>query len=234
MKNIAAILFFMPLVSFAQSEGDFDSLGGNKVLLERAKALNPEAQISVVQERAVTRRQRVEISPEFSGTFGGDTYSRTRSVGLNVHYHFTPRWSAGLKYNYAFNTLTAEGEEMADQAYKKYLQDPENPNSPVPDMDYIKNETMALVNWYPMYGKINLLDMGVTQFDVYVLAGYGQVSLRSGNAPTYTTGIGVGLWFTQHFSSRLEVRYQNYKAQYYNGEKQLDVAVGGIQMGWLL
>jgi hypothetical protein len=46
--------------------------------------------------------------------------------------------------------------------------------------------------------------------------------------------MGLGLWFTQHFTSRVEMRYQNYKAKYIDGEKNMDLAIASVQMGWML
>ncbi|HMN67285.1 MAG TPA: hypothetical protein PKC28_01980, partial [Bdellovibrionales bacterium] len=39
----------------------------------------------------------------------------------------------------------------------------------------------------------------------------------SGTAPVYTAGGGVGIWFTQHFATRLEARWQGYKDRVFDG-----------------
>jgi outer membrane beta-barrel protein len=213
---------------------DFEALGGNKTLLDRAKALEPEVNVSIVQNRVVDRRNRVELAPEFAGTFGGDTYTRTRKAGLNLHYHINPRWSVGVKYNHSFNALTTEGEALVRDSYEDFKKNPNSPGVAYPEINYPKQETFALVNWYPIYGKMNLIDKGILHFDFYALAGYGQVKLASGDTPSYTTGGGIGMWFTQHFTSRLEMRYQNYKAQYKSGEKTMDIMLASLQMGWML
>lgn len=237
------ILFTLLLVaanfSYAQEKkddlgSDFDSLGGNKTLLERAKALEPEVNASIVQKRFVSRTNRVEIAPEFSGTFGGDTYTRTKSAGINLHYHFNPRWSVGLKYNHSYNTLTPEGESLVNASIDDYKKNPNHPGIAYPEVDFPKNETMATLNWYPIYGKMNLLDKGVLHFDWYFLAGGGQVQMNSGSTSSYTGGTGIGMWFNDHFTSRLEMRYQNQKAKYLDGDKRLDLAIASIQMGWML
>jgi outer membrane beta-barrel protein len=217
-----------------EPEADFDSLGGNTILLNRAKALEPEKNVSIVQKRVVDRRHRLEIAPEFAGTFGGDAYSHTKTVGLNLNYHFTPKFSVGLKYNYAFNSLTTEGEAMVDKAYADFVADPENPDSPYPEIDYMKDEALAMLNWYPFYGKLKISDRNVVHFDVYALGGGGQARLLSGPTTTYTAGGGIGFWVTQHFTTRLEMRWQNYTAKYLTGEKDLDLTIGSLQMGWLL
>jgi outer membrane beta-barrel protein len=236
-KLIFSILLLSVAATAAENtstDAEFDSLGGNKIFLEKAQALQPEQKMTIVQNRTVSLDKRFEIAPEFSGTFGGDTYSRTRSFGLNAMFHMNSHWALGAKYNYAFNTLTPEGQARVDQANADYQKNPEAPSVSYPQLDYPKSEMMALFNWSPIYGKLNLFDASVAHFDAYLVAGYGQVQLSSGTTPTYTGGLGLGFWLTPHFSTRVEMRYQNYKAQYFQTEKSLDLAVASVQMGWLL
>lgn len=244
MKKIILILSFLcSFTAWATNdssakaedlEKEFDSLGGNKIFLEKAKALQPEKKVSIVQNRTVPLDHRVELTTEFAGTFGGDTYSRTKSLGLNAFYHFNPRWALGAKYNTSFNSLTPEGQAMVDKAYEEYKKNPETPTAPFPKMDYPKTEMMALVNYSPIYGKLNLFDQAVAHFDAYMVGGYGQVELASGPASTYTAGGGLSFWLHKNFSTRVEMRYQNYQAKYFETSQKLDLAVGSVQMGWLL
>lgn len=215
-------------------DAEFDSLGGNKIFLEKAKALEPEKKVSIVQNRTVPLDNRLELATEFSGTFGGDTYSRTKNLGLNAFYHFNPRWAIGAKYSYSFNSLTPEGQSLVDQAYAEFQKNPEAPTAAFPKMDYPKSEMMALFNYAPIYGKLNLFDQAVAHFDVYMLGGYGQVALLSGATPSYTAGGGLGFWINRSFSTRVEMRYQSYQAKYFETEKKMDLAVASVQMGWLL
>jgi outer membrane immunogenic protein len=206
---------------------DFDSLGGNDVLLEKAQALNPEAQIRVVQDRIVSRRMRVEFSPEYSNVLGGDAYNKTQNLGFNMHWHITPRWSLGAKYNYSVNQLRPEGEFL--------IQDTSVTGKAfIPQIDFPKSQAMALVNWYPIYGKMNLYDLGVAHFDVYALIGAGQIELKSGSTPTYTAGGGIGFWVSQHLTTRLELRWQGYEASRYTGTTKMDLTVAGVQFGFML
>lgn len=234
MRISLIVLLFAGVFAHADVSQDFEGLGGNKILLDKAKELNPEKEVTIVQERTVPRRNRVELAPEFMGTFGGDTYSRTTGFGMNVQYHITPRWSVGLKYMYDFNRLTPEGKNMADRAEDDFRRNPSNPSAATPTLDYPKDEAFATVYWYPIYGKMNLLDKGVTHFDLYALAGYGRVTLSSGSTPSYTAGGGFGFWWTRNFASRLEMRYQAYTAKYFDEKTDLNLAVASIQMGWLL
>lgn len=206
---------------------DFDTLGGNDVLLETAKALNPEAQIRIVQDRVVSRRSRFEFAPEFSSVLGGDAYNSTQNLGLNVHYHITPQWSLGLKYSYAFNKLKPEGEYLISDTSVEG-------KARIPEIDWPKQEAMLLLNWYPIYGKMNLYDLGVVHFDVYAVAGAGQIELKSGTTTSYTGGGGIGFWISQHLSTRLELRYEGYTAKRFKGETNMNTTVGSVQIGYML
>lgn len=219
----------VPADSSQKSSGilqDFDSLGGNKVLLERAQVMTPDQRVSIVQNRIVDRHLRFEVAPELSMNLGGDAYVNSRAYGLNTQFHINPRWSLGLKYLYYNNSLSKEGQSLIDNTSL-------TGQAIVPDIDYPKGETMALVNWYPFYGKINFLDMGVVHFDIYGLLGAGQVALKSGTTTAYTTGGGIGFWISQHLTARAELRYETYKVQRLQQKDQLDVTTAGVQLGYL-
>lgn len=216
------------------SEKDFDSLGGNRELLDKARAINPQMTTTIVQQRMVERRNRVELSPEVGNVFGGNSYLKSTSVGLNANFHFTPRWSIGARYSYYFNELTPEGKEAYDNANSDFNKNPDNPRVPFPQVDYPKSEMMGLINWYPIYGKMNLIDKMVAHFDVYLVGGYGQIELSSGGTGTWTAGAGMGVWWTPHLSSRLEARYQTYDTKSLASSRSIDQTIGTLQMGWLL
>lgn len=237
MNSLKLVLIsgLIAINAFAQVEAEFDNLGGNQIILDKAKELNPDTNIEVVQDRMVNRRKRFEISTEYSGSMGGDdTYTRTQSAGLNVNFHLNNRWALGVKYNYSFNKLTAEGDAMVDAAYADYLANPYSPDQKFPEINYQKSETLALLNWYPVYGKMNLFESKIVQFDVYGLLGAGQVELKTGFTPTYTAGGGMGFWLTPKVTARVELRYQKYTVDYSTGPKSLDIAIASAQVGWLL
>lgn len=203
---------------------DFDSLGGNKDLLEQAKELRPDKEIKIVQDRIVQRRRRFELYPEFSMVVGGNSYLETNSVGLAGQYHFNSHWSTGVRYDYFGNGLTKEGKNMIDS----------DPRRLVPEVDSPKYQYLALLNWYPIYGKMNLYELGIVYFDLYLLGAYGQIALESGTTGTYQLGGGMGFWFSQHLSSRIEAKYQTYTAQGLAGDKSLDLTVLSLSLGYLL
>lgn len=236
-KILFALLLVVTSLQASTEEketSEFDSLGGNSILLEKAAALQPEFNKSVVQSRTVNRRHRVELNSLFGGVFGGDTYTRTHSMGLGMQYHFTPRWSVGVRFEKNFNRLTTEGQALVERAERDFKYNPTNPTATIPDLDYPLQTATANVNWYPIYGKFSWLEKNVVQFDVYGLLGAGQVVLKSSTTSIQEVGAGMAFWMNQSFSTRVEMKYQNYQALYVNGPQKLDLVAGSVQVGWLL
>lgn len=235
MKSLSLIVaLFLSSTAFAQVEQELDSFGGNEALYMKAKALNPEVENEVVQNRFSERTNRFEIAPEFSGVFGGDAYNRTTNAGVNVHYHINPSWSVGVKYNYSFNNLTPEGKSMVDKASQAAAENPKDPNYLFPQVIYPKSETLGLVNWYPVVGKLSFGKLGVAHFDTYLMAGYGSIELSNASTPVATMGVGLGFWINKNLTTRLEYRAQQYKAEYYDKTEEMLTGVGSVQMGWML
>lgn len=213
---------------------DFDSLGGNEILLDKAKSVNPEVRTQVVQNRIVDRTSRFELSGSYDNSFGGDTYVRTGTFGISGQYHINNNWSLGAKYGYSFNKLTAEGNDLADKAAADHLANPSTAKSPVPDIDYPKSNMMGFVNFYPLYGKMSWLGKGISHFDVYGQVGYGQIALDSGSTNAMSGGLGMAVWVNNHFSTRFEAIYTDYTAKYYNGPMKQGITSASVQLGWLM
>jgi outer membrane beta-barrel protein len=229
------ILISNPSLVLAQEgEETFDSLGGNRSLLEKVQALNPEISTSVVQNRFVYRENRFELAPEWGMSLGGDTYVQTQNLGLNAYYHINPQFSVSLKYQQAFNRLTPEGKAMVESAYNQYLQNPADPKGLMPELNYTLNQQVIAVQWYPLYGKISWLGKNVTQFDIYANAGLGSMQLIRGRTQTTQLGGGIGLWLNPTLSLRAEIFWQGYQAQYLNGPRDMNLTQMSLQMGWLL
>ncbi|MBY0385457.1 outer membrane beta-barrel domain-containing protein, partial [bacterium] len=104
----------------------------------------------------------------------------------------------------------------------------------VPAIDFPLRSYMAVVNWYPVYGKVSWFESAVSQFDFYLTAGGGQVQLNSGNSPIFTGGIGMGMWVNSWLTSRVEVRYQNYQDRVFTGERNIDAVVMQFGLGFML
>lgn len=222
-------IILLALISFGFSQAslgaelmkDFDSLGGNSDLYKKAKALSPSINTHVIQKRIVDRRLRLEVAPTYTTYWGGNPYISSQSAGMEFSFHITPRWSIDASYHFAFmNSTTNEGEFLIK-------------NDIVPDIDYPKASMMGFLTYYPFYGKLNLFD-NVVHFDIYTSLGVGSTELRYGNQTTLGANLGMGIWWSQHLTTRLGYRYQTYEAQLKNGPQQLDVSSGYLSVGYLL
>jgi outer membrane beta-barrel protein len=210
---------------------DIDDLGGNEELVDMAQRMKSTTRSRIVQERIVDRRNKVEFGVGFGGVFGGDAYLQTKALNFAADYHITPRWSIGARYLDFSNDLNPEGERVLKKAQEDKAA---NNKSYFPGIDYPQSATYAVVNWYPIYGKTSFLDIGVTQFDMYLLAGGGTIQLSSGSTALYTGGLGIGAWMSRHITARAEIRYQTYQDNPASGSRSLDTYVGSFGLGWIL
>ncbi len=243
MKTLNILIGTLLFSSSAFAAGvlqDLDSLGGNDVLLERAEKLNPEKNIEVVQDRVVSRRMRSELDIEYGGVVGGDAYLKSEGLSLGYNLHITPRWSVGLRGTYYMNRLSDEGKYSIDRAQQvgdslgNEAKREFDSLGLIPIIDYPKYSGYLLGNWYPFYGKLNLHDLGIIQYDIYALGGVGQIELKSGPTTAFTAGGGIGFWLSQHLTSRFEVRYETYEAKRLAGKERMDLTVLGFSMGYFL
>jgi outer membrane immunogenic protein len=235
-KLILATLIFLPMIAFGAPRKkmlmtNLDSLGSNKAIAERAKAIDAENRVRIVQNRSVDRNFRLELGMSYDGVNGGDTYVSTNNVGYVLDFHINPYISIGARYYDAYNSLTPEGERIFAQAAQARAM---GDNSVRPDIDSPISTTLGVIEVYPLYGKLNFFDLGVTQFDVYALGGYGQMKLQSGPTSTWTAGGGVGVWWSQHFTTRIEARYQAYQDKINTGPRDQGVTTFSLGIGIML
>lgn len=232
MKHIILIaVLFASSLAFAKRkslDSDMDALGGNQDLMERANAIDPHNTIRVIQKREVDRNSRLELGMNFGTVAGGDPYVDTSNFGARLEFHADPHWSFGARYYHSFNSLNSEGKHQFDFYNAGSI--------PRPDIDYAQNTYMGTVAFYPFYGKINFADLAIKQFDIYFLAGGGAVSLEQGTRPMYTAGMGFAFWWSEHWSTRLEGRYEGYQDKFVddNSSRQMNLTVFTLDIGFLL
>lgn len=224
------IMFITHLSQAADLTKNLNSLGADPAILKRAKALDPRNRVRVVQRRSVDRHWRVEIGANYNMVEGGNPFLNTSAVGGLAEVHITPKFSLGVRYATFDNQLNKEAENR----YELANQNPQARDSIIPEIDSPFDSTHGVISWYPIYGKMNWLDMGITQFDVYFLAGYGHVNLKSGRSDSWTVGGGVGIWLHQHITSRLEIRQQAYQDQVSTGAREMDMTLFTLSLGVLL
>ncbi|PWU19111.1 MAG: hypothetical protein C5B49_06230, partial [Bdellovibrio sp.] len=185
---------------FAGTTESLDSLGTQEQLLDKAHAPVPANTYRVIQKRVIDRDGRLEFDFSGAGMSGGDSYYTTKSLGLQAEYHFSYRWSVGVRHDWFFNDLSPEGQRRFDEAYTAYQAG--NMGVSRPDLDWPLSKDIATISFYPLYGKMSWFESTVSYFDVYLLAGGGMMNLSRGQSGLGTAGMGVGMWWTQHLTSR--------------------------------
>jgi outer membrane immunogenic protein len=214
MKRLVLVaIALMTLNTWAKDlTSEMDALGANKDLMKKAKAIDPDNKVRVVQNREVDRNYRLELGLNYgANASGGDPYVNTSAVGGQLDFHFTPRWSLGARYSSYQNKLTSEGTSVLDDADRRIKAGEQGVR--VPGYTWAKNSYLIVGDFYPIYGKLNLFDAAIAQFDVYLIGGAGQITLGTGSAPLYTAGAGVGFWLSKHVSSRFEARWEGHTEQ---------------------
>jgi outer membrane beta-barrel protein len=189
---------------------EFQSLGDNKAVAERVRNLDNQQRVRIVQNRLVDRNNRVELAVNYSYLGGADSYVQSQNVGGMLQYHISPRWSLGAEFQRSYNALTDEGQRQFDLAQVAQQNDPSS-SQRFPSVDFPLETKLATISFYPIYGKLNLFDLSVAQFDVYLLLGAGKKTLNSGESDAYAAGLGTGIWLNSWLTSRLEVRYEKYQ-----------------------
>ncbi len=230
LSFVVACLGALP--AMAGNSDSLKSLGNQEMLLDKARASVPANTYRIVQKRVIDRENRFEFDAAVGGITGGDSYYNTKNIGLQAEYHLTHRWSLGLRYLYNVNELTSEGKRAYDQAEQTCLTAGCG-SANAPGIDWPMSTALATVSFYPLYGKMSWFDSNVSYFDMYVLLGGGVNQLRFGTVPVYTGGIGMGMWWTNHLSSRLEARYQEYDDHLFGGRRIKDANIS-FSMGFLL
>jgi outer membrane beta-barrel protein len=239
LSMLATALLLAP-VAHAEVSEELESLSSNQQVNDRVARLESRTRMGIVQGRAVDRHWRVELGANYGPVAFGDSYLNTQNAGANLDLHINPKVSLGVHYAHSFNQLTAEGKQVFDQARASKATTGSYNN--LPQIAYPEESVMGVLNWYMTYGKINLFDWHTVQFDIYSLAGFGQINVSSTYdskttsawSNTWTAGAGVGFWFSQHFTMRTELRYQSYADKVYTGSRDLNLIVANLGLGVLL
>ncbi|MBC7740942.1 MAG: outer membrane beta-barrel domain-containing protein [Bdellovibrionaceae bacterium] len=189
-------------------KSDFKTLGDNQEVIDRVQKLDSRQKVRVVQNRMMDRNNRVEVAMTFGALSGADAYVDTKNLGGMLQYHLTPRWSFGVGYEKAYNNLNSEGTRLYDKAAN--CQRTGTCNDEFPKIDSPIDTKLVSVSFYPIYGKLNMFDSGIAQFDIFTTLAYGQKTLKSGNSDVIAGSLGAGVWLNSFLTARIEGRYESY------------------------
>lgn len=197
---------------------DLNTLGENKFLSPYIKQTSTTSEVSVVQNRFYSRKNKQEILTGFSYGTSNPTYFKSMAASWAYKFYLNPKWSVGFKYSYFVNTLSAAGVQIIKRALKNVQKEPDL--ATIPDLDFPKSSYVATASWYPSYGKFNLFNK-IMYFDLFVSSSAGQIILK--NKPSFLLSLSMGssFWLTKKWTTRVEIQNKLYKESSYTQQHNI-------------
>lgn len=164
---------------------------------ERYWAQGKDAEVSVVQNRIYSKRNKFELGIS-AGSLNGDPFLSSYTLGASLGFHFSEYfsihgfgWKAFVSPSSALNTLQGDLNTTA------------NTNEP---RSFFGGEIRGSL----LYGKLSLSGLAILYFDAYLCGGAGSMSTESGNNLAGFIGIGQQIHLSQLFSLNLDYRFLRY------------------------
>jgi outer membrane beta-barrel protein len=201
---------------------------------------------NVVQNRFFLKEKRFEVAP-VGGYVPNNPFAKRYVAGLLTAYHFSETFAAEAAFLYSpdraendlkdlTNTLVGIAYESGGEGGGSTFQQP---------VDKMVMGATFAARWAPVYGKINILGERVINFDTYLTAGAGLLSIKEYYAtydngpdanpenPTVLTApvnkskvpinLGLGLDFFVNGSIAIKIDARNYL--YFDKKPQYDPSV---------
>lgn len=197
-----------------------------------------------VQNRFFLKSQRFEIAPVL-GVVPNNPMVRRYTGGILVAYHFNEQFAAGGQLIYSpdlgMNDVKGLTETLVQIAHSSdsgvEFQQP---------LDKLILGATFSANWVPVYGKINLIGETVVNFDLYMSAGLGMLSIKKyhaeydnqaadGTTPVKLVedqnkvtvpanlAVGTDIFLTQTLALKLEARSYIYRDRVPQYDPDVDV-----------
>lgn len=227
---LAASIFILTSTGKASEELNVDGLGNYADTLKNIKETSGVKEVRVIQDRLVSRKFRNEFSIGYNNFLSGNPYLLTQTLNLGYNFSFNRFVSVGVSYFTARNGLSQEGRNLINNDIPDRV-----PNSQriLPTVDSIKGGYEASVQLSPFYGKVNMFDY-IAHFDIYALAGIGQMQMTSGNRQTLSYGAGLAFWWSNHWNTRVEFKNLQYRTESIAGSSNITSSVAGLSLGYML
>jgi outer membrane beta-barrel protein len=170
---------------------------------EKYWARGDEAELGVVQNRAYSKKRKIEFSL-MGGTVMNDPFLNVKTLGGTLGFHFSEYLSAhvvGWKA-YATGSGAYTGFQEAIQASGGVPAVPAT-NNP---LWYLGGEAVGSI----LYGKLSVVGKSIIYFDLHLLGGLGQTGTETGKNFTQHIGIGQKIYLSKLASLRLDYRLMHY------------------------
>lgn len=190
-----------------------------------------ETRLKVVQTYPIERARRFELGVRYGYQYSGDVYSMSQGLGVNAGYNINQYVGVLLDYNQYVSKLTQEGTNLKNNDIPNRL--PAGREFVI-DVDSIKSSLHGSLVFYPMNGKLNLMDRKTLYFDPYISAGYGVVNTQRSSSNSIQATGGLSFYLTRGMSLKIENRFMTYETQGVAGKSRINSNQFGMMLGVLL
>ena len=165
---------------------------------EKYWARGDETELGVVQNRAYSKKGKVEVTV-IGGVLFSDPFLDTKVLGGSVGYHFSEYLSGHL---IGFKHMVSPSSALL--TFQDQLGATTNTNQP---SSYLGAEGNASI----FYGKLSVLGKSIIYYDFHMLGGAGVTTTESGSYITPSVGLGQRFYISKLASVRLDYRLQYYR-----------------------
>ncbi len=200
---LATYLMFFPAILLEAFEMKPEDLRGEQT----------KAPVNVLQNRYFEKTMRPELGLVF-GSVRDEAYLKILLHGFRGALFFN-EW-AGVEVQHLTTSISDSDDRKALNQKVVIPYDPPDPNgdnSPRrldPEVNAVQKITDITGVFAPMYGKLNLLDLYILYFDLYLAGGISKISTDQGDLNAINIGIGERFYFSKSWSVRVDFRERIY------------------------
>jgi outer membrane beta-barrel protein len=164
---------------------------------ERYWAQGKDAEVSIVQNRIYSKKNKLELGIT-AGSLNGDPFLSSYTLGASLGFHLSEYfsvhsfgWKAFVSPSSALTTLQGDLKTTANTNEPRY---------------FVGGEARGSL----LYGKLSLSGLAILYFDAYLCGGAGSMGTESGSNLAMFFGIGQQIHLSQIFSLNLDYRFLKY------------------------
>lgn len=175
---------------------------------DELKGVSTKKSVSILQSRYFLKAWRPEVGL-LMGSVLNEAFTKTKTRGLRVGV-FLNEW-VGLESQYILTTVRNSPDRKAlnQKKYRDY-----NDQSKFVTADAEVNPISSFQDFVligaPLYGKVNVLDLGIVYVDIYASLGFSRVGTEQGTKNALAIGAGQRFYFAERWSGRLDFRNRSY------------------------
>lgn len=197
-------IIFVTLLVFAQTL----SAAGLDLDPEELRGTSTKKPVAVLQNRYFLKAWRPEVGL-LLGTITNEAYTDTKIHGLRLGV-FVNEW-VGVESQFIRTTVKDSADRKAlNQKTYRDVNDQNKYVSADAEVNPIHSIQDFVAIAAPLYGKVNILDLGIVYVDIYGAAGFSRVETDQGAKTAIAIGGGQRFYFAQRWSARLDFRDRTY------------------------